>query len=97
MERPAPFEHNDVVARLILGYLYSNPDAKDTVDGIEKWWLRGVKILTNTTTVRDSLDDLVKSGWLVSNERLGTGIVYGLNKNRRETLQQLFQLTEELR
>ena len=97
MDRPAPFEHNDVVARLILGYLYSNPDAKDTVDGIEKWWLRGVKIRTNTRRLRDSLDGLVKSGWLVSNERLGTGTVYGLNKNRRETLQQLFQLTEELR
>lgn len=95
MDRPALFEHNDVVAWLILGYLCSNPDAKDTVDGIEKWWLRGVKISTNPTTVQDSLDDLVKSGWLISSERQGTGTVYGLNKHRRGTLQQYFQHKEE--
>ena len=38
------FEHNDVVAWLILGYLFSHPDAKDTVDGVEKWWLKGMDI-----------------------------------------------------
>src|SRR5215467_130587 len=97
MDRPASFELNDVVAWVILGYLCSNPDAKDTVDGIEKWWLRGVKISTKPTTVRDSLDDLVKSGWLISSERQGTGTVYGLNKHRRETLQQFFQHRGELR
>ncbi len=95
MDRPALFEHNDVVAWLILGYLCSNPDAKDTVDGIEKWWLRGVKISTNPTTVQDSLDDLVKSGRLTSSECQGTGTVYGLNKHRRGTLQQYFQHKEE--
>ena len=95
MERPASFAHNDVVAWLILGYLCSNPDAKDTVDGIEKWWLDGVEISTNATMVRNSLDDLVKSGWLVSSERLGTGTVYGLNKNRRETLHHFLRRTGE--
>ena len=96
MDSPASFEHNDVVAWLILGYLCSNPDAKDTVDGIEKWWLNGVEASTNATTVRNSLDYLVKSGWLVSRERQGTRTVYGLNKNRRKTLQQFLQRTGEL-
>lgn len=96
MDRLASFEHNDVVAWLILGYLCSNPDAKDTVDGIEKWWLNGVEGSTNPTTVRNSLDYLVKSGWLVSSERQGMRIVYGLNKNRRKTLQQFLQRTGEL-
>ena len=41
MDKPAWFDHNDVVAWLILGYLCSHPDAKDTVDGVEKWWLNG--------------------------------------------------------
>lgn len=97
MDRPVSFEHNDVVAWLILGYLCSNPDAKDTVDGIETWWLNGVEASTNVATVRNSLDDLVKSGWLVSSERPGTGTVYGLNKSRHETLQQFLHRTEDLR
>ena len=41
MNRPAFFEHNDAVAWLILGYLCSHPDAKDTAEGVEKWWLNG--------------------------------------------------------
>src|SRR5215475_13473949 len=91
------FEHNDVVAWLILGYLCCHPDAKDTADGVEKWWLNGVEASTNATTVRNSLDYLVRSGWLVASERQGTGTVYGLNKNRQETLQQFLQRTEDLR
>ena len=97
MDRPVSLEHNDVVAWLILGYLCSNPDAKDTVDGIEKWWLKGAQASANATSVRKSLDNLVKSGWLVSSERWGTGTVYGLSKHRRETLQRFLQRTEELR
>lgn len=28
------------VAQLIIEYLRNNPDAKDTVEGIAKWWVR---------------------------------------------------------
>ena len=97
MDRPAFSKQTDLVSWLILAYLYLNPDAKDTVDGIEKWWVNGVEANTNGTTVRNSLDYLVKSGWLVSSERQGTGRVYGLDKDRRETLQQFLQPTGELR
>ena len=44
MAKPAWFDHNDAVAWLILGYLCSHPDAKDTVDGVEKWWLNDMDI-----------------------------------------------------
>ena len=52
MNRPAWFEHNDVVAWLILGYLCSNPDAKDTAEGVEKWWLNGKGIDMDAKIVR---------------------------------------------
>ena len=95
MDRPAFFEHNDVVAWLILGYLHSNPDARDTVDGVEKWWLKGAEIRMDPRTVQQSLDHLVKLGWLISSERQGTGMVYGLSKERRQKLWQFFQVTED--
>jgi len=82
------FEHNDVVAWLILGYLCSHPDAKDTADGVEKWWLNGMEIRMDARSVQGSLDYLVRLGWLVSSERKGTGMVYGLNGDRREKLRQ---------
>ena len=93
MDRPAFFEHNDVVAWLILGYLYSNPDARDTVDGVEKWWLKDMEISMDARTVQGCLDRLVRWGWLVSNERHGIGIVYALNGERRDKLRQFLQST----
>ena len=80
MDRPAFFEQTNVVSWFILAYLYSNPDAKDTVDGVERWWLKGIEASTDSNTVQGSLDHLVKLGWLVSNNRRGTGTVYGLRR-----------------
>jgi len=93
MDRPAFSEHTDVMSWLILGYLYANPDAKDTVDGVEKWWLSGIESNMNASTIQGSLDYLVKLGWLVSNKRQGIGTVYGLNIEQRDKLRQIVQRT----
>lgn len=92
MNRPA-FEHNDVVAWVILGYLFSHPDAKDTAEGVEKWWLNGQEINVNARVVRGSLDYLVRLGWLVSSDRQGSEMVYGLNGDRRNKLRQFLECT----
>jgi len=91
------FENNDVVAWLILGYLCSHPDAKDTADGVEKWWLNGMEISMDARSVQGSLDYLVRMGWLVSSQRQGTGMVYGLNADRRDKLRKFLQCTSDLR
>jgi len=97
MDKPALFEHNDAVAWLILGYLYSNPDAKDTAEGVEKWWLNGMEINLDARAVQGSLDYLVRLGWLVSSERRGSRMVYGLNGDCRDKLRQFLQSTAALR
>ena len=96
MDRPAFLEHNDALAWMILGYLLPNPDAKDTVDGIEKWWLNSLEIGRDARTVRGSLDHLVKLGWLVAYQRLGSGVVYGLNRDRREKLRRFLESAADL-
>jgi hypothetical protein len=93
MSRPDWFDHNDVVAWLILGYLCSHPDAKDTAEGVEKWWLNGQEVYVDARVVRGSLDYLVRLGWLVSSERQGSGTVYWLNGDRRNKLRQFLQGT----
>jgi hypothetical protein len=95
MNRPA-FEHNDVVAWVILGYLFSHPDAKDTAEGVEKWWLNGQEINVNVRVVRGSLDYLVRLGWLVSSDRQGSEMVYGLNGDRRNKLRQFLEGTSSV-
>ena len=97
MDRPAFLEHNDALAWLILGYLSSHPDAKDTVDGVEKWWLNAMDINMDARTVRGSLDHLVKLGWLVAYQRQGSGVVYGLNRDRREKLRKFLESAADLR
>ena len=40
---------------------------------------------------------LVKLGWLVSYQRQGSGVVYGLNRDRREKLRKFLEGAADLR
>lgn len=91
MNRPNFCEENDVVVWLILGYLCSHPDAKDTAEGVRTWWLNGNGIDIGAEVVRGSLDYLVRLGWLMATARHAGVIMYGLNQNRRCVLQRFLQ------
>jgi hypothetical protein len=88
MDRPGFREHTDI-AWLILSYLSCFPDAKDTLNGIHHWWLGSVRAGADARTVQGALDDLVRAGWVISIERRGTGMVYGLNADRRQDLRHI--------
>jgi hypothetical protein len=90
MDRPDVSKQTEI-AWLILGYLSCYPDAKDTVEGIEHWWLNGIGVNLDSRTVQRSLDHLVKLGWLITSTRQGMGAVYGLNRSRRATLQEMLE------
>ena len=91
MDRPGVSENSNVVAWLILRYFCSHPDAKDTAEGIGKWWLRSEGIDVDTYVVRGSLDYLVKRGWLTATGDYSGLTLYGLNKNRQYALRQFLQ------
>jgi hypothetical protein len=91
MDRPGVSEDNNVVAWLILGYLCSHPDAKDTAEGIGRWWLRGEGINADTDVVRGSLAYLVKQRWMTTTGGSIGLTLYGLNKNRLYALRQFLQ------
>ena len=91
MDWPEPPSKNNIVAWLILGYLCSHPDAKDTAEGIGRWWLNGEGIDVDTEVVRGSLDYLVKRGWLTATGGYAGLTLYGLNKNRQSALRQFLQ------
>ncbi len=49
-----------------MGYLRDNPDAGDTAEGIEDWWILQQELKRAAGIVRGALDDLVASGDLVT-------------------------------
>jgi hypothetical protein len=91
MNRVEFSEDNDIVAWLILGYLCSYPDAKDTAEGVAHWWLGGEGVDVNTKVIHESLDYLVRVGWLRTTARHAGVTVYGLNQHRRCHLQRFLQ------
>jgi len=88
MSRPDFPQDNNVVAWLVLGYLCSFPDAKDTVEGVEKWWLSAKGIDAGAEAVRAALDYLVERRWLISTAGHSGSRMYGLNQERKTALQQ---------
>ena len=58
-----PSEVRDVICTL-MEYLIDNPDAKDTVEGIERWWLGGITPGPCHGSVERALDALVDGGWV---------------------------------
>ena len=91
MERPGQFPTSNRVAWLLLGYLYSHPDAKDTAEGIANWWLRARGANVGQIDVKEALNDLVARDWLTVTGSLSCYQIYSLNPARRMELQQLFE------
>jgi len=74
------------VIRAILRYWVKNPDAKDTADGILKWWLPGDRAGSGKEEVQKALDALICKGWLIKRETTPNRIIYGLHKERVEEI-----------
>lgn len=91
MSRPDLHQGNNVAAWLVLGYLCSYPDAKDTADGVAEWWLRDQGIEVDKEMVCVALDYLVKQRWMVSTAGHSGSQIYGLNPERKTVLQQFLQ------
>jgi hypothetical protein len=95
MNRPGFSEDNNVVAWLILGYLCSHPDAKDTAIGVGKWWLRAEGVEAEMECVFGALDYLAERGWITSTGGNAGLKVYGLNQTRKAALQQFLQIQRD--
>lgn len=97
MNRPDFSEDNNVVAWLILGYLCSHPDAKDTAMGVGKWWLRAEGVDVEMKCVQGALDYLVERGWVTSAGGNAGLKVYGLKQTRKAALQRFLQIQRDER
>jgi hypothetical protein len=94
VERPDESSISNRVVWLLLGYLYSHPDAKDTAEGITNWWLRARGVQVDGVSVEDALHELVISGWLRVAERIASHPIYSFDQARSRDLQRLFESTK---
>ncbi len=73
------------LVRQILRYLVRHPAAKDTAEGVLKWWLTEQCVEDNREAVQETLDCMVSEGWLTERETRPSGRLYGLgNKSLAE-------------
>ena len=75
-----------MVIREILHYLTGYPDAKDTLQGILRWWFPPNGVERKEKEVRKALDVLVSRGWLTRRQTTPSQTLYGVNKEKLEEM-----------
>lgn len=65
----------------ILRYVVEQPTAKDTIRGIEKWWLSKSLSHEARSKLEQDLNLLVARGWLIGRGSPQSETIYSLNQN----------------
>jgi hypothetical protein len=86
-----PYTSTASITLMVLQYLMSNPGAKDTLEGIRKWWIATRKQEPRSDELQAVLEELMQKGWVVRFKPIGSKYVYGLNKDRLQELQKALQ------
>jgi hypothetical protein len=86
-----PYATAASITLMILQHLMSNPGAKDTLEGIRKWWVATSRQEPRSDELQAVLDELMHKGWLVRFKPRGSKHVYGLNKESLEEIQKSLQ------
>lgn len=58
-----PFEVQEAISR-VMEYLIENPEAKDTLDGIERWWIGAGAAVPRHALVERAVGVLLQGGWM---------------------------------
>jgi hypothetical protein len=84
MEEKSSTENVQAVAAEILQYLVAHPLARDTVEGVLKWWLPTHPLPRTKAVVQEALEFLVMEGRLTKRVISHSDDVYGANEGRIE-------------
>jgi hypothetical protein len=86
-----PYGTTASITLMVLQHLMSNPGAKDTLEGIRKWWIATRRQEPRSDELQAALDELMHKGWLVRFKPRGSKHVYGLNKDCLQEIQYSLQ------
>ena len=79
----------------VLRYLVKNPDAKDTIEGIRRWWLPEELRSVDKNTIERSLGCLIRRGWLNARAMGSTTKFYFLIREKMEEIKTYLEDLEE--
>lgn len=86
MSRESQPEGDEQVIREILQYLCARPNAKDTFEGILKWWRPKDESEWRKDDVQQGLDFLISKGWLTVRNTSQSQKIYGFNTKLMEEI-----------
>jgi hypothetical protein len=61
--RVSMIEEHDL-SRVILEYLVENPEGKDTIEGIARFWITSIKVESLVHDIQNAVASLVERGYL---------------------------------
>lgn len=70
------------LVRAIVRYLIAHPEAKDTIEGVMRWWLPDGPAEQRREDVEDGLELLVARGWIVKRAIAPARQIYCANRER---------------
>ncbi|HLJ14266.1 MAG TPA: hypothetical protein VKV15_07205 [Bryobacteraceae bacterium] len=79
------------IARAILRYLLQNPDAKDSVDGIRRWWLPASFATRSQDEVEQAAKLMVGMHFLQCRSTVMLADIYWLNRNARDRIERFVE------
>ena len=77
------------ISYYILAYLYENPEAGDTFEGIVEWWLLRQTIKFETRNVSEAVTKLVSEGLIVEHTGSDSRITYRVNTTKAQDVRSL--------
>lgn len=66
--------------RWVLRYLLEHPDAKDTKEGIIRWWLPKGEDEPEEGEIQRAIGSLISKEWLIMRKTRPSRTIYGVNK-----------------
>jgi len=79
------------LARAILRYLERHPEAKDSLDGIARWWIQREWCERQLADVERALDVLLSGDLVLETRRPGIPPYYHLNPERRDAIARILR------
>ena len=81
------------ICHYILAYLYDNPDAGDTFEGIVEWWVLRQRLKFETRNVSEAVKKLVSEGLIEEHEEADSHI-YRVNRTKERIIRNMLTQQE---
>jgi len=79
-------QRQENLTRGLLTYCVDHPDAKDTVEGIQRWWFPTGQTSWSVDEVRNTLESLTARKWLIRRTVRQSEEIYGVNKEKLDEI-----------